>query len=99
MTRRWLKLHLPDSAKLQTKLSASQGMLGNRFGNALTELLADPKLWHLNRHTVAGGVAVGLFVSWIPIPLQMILAAFIAAQLRVHVPVSVWLAVNRLINH
>ena len=46
-------------------------------------------VWHLNRRSVAGGVAVGLFISWVPIPLQMLLAAVIAAVLRVHVPVSV----------
>ena len=46
-------------------------------------------VWHLNRRSVAGGVAVGLFVSWLPLPLQMVFAATIAAVMRVHVPVSV----------
>jgi len=51
--------------------------------------LADPMLWHLNRRSVAGAVAVGLFIGWLPIPMQMLIAALIAATLRVHVPVSV----------
>ncbi len=63
--------------------------VGERHATRLAKTLADPVLWHVNRRRVAGAVAVGLFVSWIPIPLQMILAACLAAILRVHVPVSV----------
>ena len=63
--------------------------VGDRYARRLSPALADPVLWHLNRRRVAGGVAVGLFMSWVPIPLQMILAACLAARLRVHVPVSV----------
>lgn len=42
---------------------------------------------------MAGGVAVGLFISWLPLPLQTVLAGAFAALLRVHVPsslVMVW---------
>lgn len=49
----------------------------------------DPRVWHLNRRSVAGAVAIGLFIAWLPIPTQMIVAACCAALLRVHVPLSV----------
>lgn len=53
-----------------------------------------PRPWlACNRHSVAGGIAVGLFVSWMPLPLQTVLAGAFAAVLRVHVPssmVMVW---------
>ena len=84
MPRDWLKGRLPNKEKVRAHLGmkdADQGWLKNR--------LSDPALWHLNRRTAAGGVAVGLFISWIPVPLQMVVAAFIAAVLRVHVPLSV----------
>jgi len=33
-----------------------------RFGG----FLHHPNLWHLNRHSVAGGIAVGLFAGLVP---------------------------------
>ena len=55
----------------------------------LGKLLHDPNLWHLNRHSVAGAFAVGLFVSYIPIPLQIVQAALLAVWFRVNLPIAV----------
>lgn len=51
--------------------------------------LHHPNLWHLNRHSVAGGVAVGLFTGLIPGPVQMLLGAIFAIVFRVNLPVAV----------
>lgn len=48
-----------------------------------------PRLWHLNRRSVAGATGVGLFVAFIPLPFQMVLAALGALWLRVNLPLSV----------
>ncbi|HWQ38655.1 MAG TPA: DUF2062 domain-containing protein [Burkholderiales bacterium] len=45
-------------------------------------------LWHLNRRSVAGGVAVGLFAGLIPGPFQILSAALLAIVLRVNLPVA-----------
>lgn len=61
------------------------------FGKALQ----NPNLWHLNRRSAAGAVAVGLFCAWMPIPFQMLLAAIIAMMFTVNLPLSValvWLS-------
>ncbi|KHD11475.1 hypothetical protein PN36_18570 [Candidatus Thiomargarita nelsonii] len=53
------------------------------------KLLHDPNLWHLNRHSLAGGMAVGLFVAFVPFPGQMLLAAGLAILFSVNLPLSV----------
>ncbi len=59
------------------------------------EALQNPNLWHLNRRSAAGAVAVGLFCAWMPIPFQMLLAAIMAMIFSVNLPLSValvWLS-------
>lgn len=50
--------------------------------------LLHPRLWHLNRHSAAGGVAIGLFCSLIPGPLQMPSAALASWFFRVNLPLA-----------
>ncbi|NNJ90277.1 MAG: DUF2062 domain-containing protein [Gammaproteobacteria bacterium] len=57
-------------------------------------LLHDPNLFHMNRRSISGAFAVGLFWAMIPIPLQMVAAAATAIVVRVNLPLSialVWL--------
>lgn len=64
-----------------------------RFG-WLGRRLHDPDLWHFGRRSVAGGVGLGLFLSFIPIPVQMLLAVPSAILMRVNLPVTftaIWL--------
>lgn len=50
--------------------------------------LNHPNLWHLNRHSVAGGFAIGLFAGLVPGPLQMLTAALLAIPLKKNLPVA-----------
>lgn len=45
-------------------------------------------LWHLNRRSAAGGVAVGLFCGLIPGPFQMLGSAIVCVFLRVNLPLA-----------
>lgn len=73
---------MPDHEKIRSHKS-----LNKVFGT----LLHDPNLLHLNRRSVSGAMAVGLFLAFVPLPIQMGLAAGIAILIRVNLPISVGL--------
>lgn len=84
MPRKFLKRFLPDHKTIQ------QHPHLQKFGQRLT----DPKLWCLNRRTIAGGAALGLFVGFMPILGQMFIAAALAIFFRVNLPIAamgVWI--------
>jgi uncharacterized protein (DUF2062 family) len=58
--------------------------LVGRFGTWLHH----PNLWHLNRRSVPGAVAIGLFCGLIPGPLQMLGALLLAVPLRKNIPLA-----------
>ena len=60
----------------------------NRWFRPFAGTLLHPRLWHLNRHSAAGGFAVGLFCGMIPGPLQMIGAAIFCLIFRVNLPLA-----------
>jgi uncharacterized protein len=78
MPRKFFKKFLPSHETVRNNRHIA------RFGG----FLQHPNLWHLNRHSVAGGVAVGLFSGLVPGPLQMLTAALLAVPLRVNLPVA-----------
>lgn len=67
----------------------------HRMLRILGHRLHDPDIWHLNRRSAAGGLSIGLFMAFMPVPFQMILAAPAAILARVNLPiavVSVWIS-------
>lgn len=55
----------------------------------LGKLLDKTALWRLNRHSVALAFLTGLFVAFIPVPFQMLLAAIMAIGIHANLPISV----------
>jgi uncharacterized protein (DUF2062 family) len=79
MPRHLIKRYTPDPAVLKK----------HKHLRHLGTWLHDENLWHLNRRSVSGGVAAGLFWALIPMPMQMLPAAFTAVLCRVNLPISV----------
>ena len=78
MPRKYFRRYLPDAAAVRA----------HRWVAMFGTLLHHPNLWHLNRDSVAGAVAIGLFAGLVPGPLQMLTAALLAIPLRRNLPVA-----------
>ena len=50
--------------------------------------LGHPSLWHLNRRSIPGAVAIGLFCGLIPGPFQMLGALILSIPLRKNLPLA-----------
>lgn len=74
---------------LRKFLPSADSMKAHPHMRHFSRVLHHPNLWHLNRHSVAGGVAVGLFTGLIPGPVQMLFAAIFSVVFRVNLPVAV----------
>jgi len=79
MPRKLIKRFMPDHQKIRDQ----------KCLRILGKCLHNPSLWHLNRHSVAGAVFVGMLCAFLPIPFQMVLAAAMAIMLHVNIPISV----------
>lgn len=79
MPREFLKRYSPSPKSIRENKALA--FLGDNIHN--------PSVWHMNRHSVAKAFAIGLFCTWLPMPLQTVLAGFLAIFFRAHLPLSV----------
>lgn len=79
MPKKFFKRFLPSPEKIQ----AQKGLA------IFARWLKNPNLWALNRRSVSGATAIGLFVAFIPVPFQMTLSAGLAILLGINLPLSV----------
>lgn len=77
--RKWLRQYTPGHTDLHN----------HRWLAPFRNTLLHPRLWHLNRHSAAGGVAAGLFCGLLPPPFQMPSAAVCAVIFHVNLPLAV----------
>ena len=52
-------------------------------------LLEHPAYWTLNRRSVTRAFALGLFISFVPLPIHILVAAAAALMLRLNVPAAI----------
>ncbi len=83
--KKWLKRTMPTPESIHE----------SRYLGIFGKLLHDPNLWRLNRHSVSGAFAVGLFVMYLPPLGQVFIAGALAIYFRVNLPISatlVWIS-------
>ncbi|MDO3387153.1 DUF2062 domain-containing protein [Gilvimarinus sp. SDUM040013] len=84
MARKVIRRYLPDPAAIKEKPALQ----------FLGDLLHDPNLFHLNRHSVSLAFFFGVFFAFLPVPGQMVLAALCALWVRCNMPITlalVWI--------
>ncbi len=79
MPREFFKRYMPDEEKVKKHPHLSR--LGTR--------IHDPNLWHLNRNSISRAFLVGVFCAFLPLPMQMLIAALLAIWIRSNLPLSV----------
>lgn len=84
MPKRLFRKYLPSPERVRS----------HRSLGFLRHVLGDPNLWHINRHSLAAAAFIGVFCAFLPIPLQMAVAALLAIRFQANLPLSlvlVWL--------
>jgi len=87
MPKKFIKRFMPDH-----KLIRNHKTLNRVFGT----LLHDPNLLHMNRRSVSGAFFVGLFLAFVPLPIQMILGVALSILLRINMPITLGLFIIAL---
>ena len=82
MPKKYIKRFMPDHEVIRNHKT-----LNRVFGT----LLHDPYLLHLNRRSVSGAFFVGLFLAFVPLPIQMILGVALSILLRINLPITIGL--------
>lgn len=81
MPKKTLRQIVPSHAKLREIKSLK----------VLGEWIYEPSLWHINRYSASMAFFVGLFVAFVPLPGQMLIAAAFAYLFRCNLPLSIGL--------
>ncbi len=79
MPKNTLKMLVPSPARIREMKALS----------VLGDWIYASNLWHINRYSASMAFFVGLFVAFMPLPGQMVLAALLAILLRCNLPLSV----------
>lgn len=85
MPRAVLKKIMPSHETIQKQ----------KFLKIFGTLLYKKELWSLSRKKVLSGVFIGIFVAFIPMPLQMVLVALLAISFGVNLPIAlalIWIS-------
>ena len=80
---------------LQTKLPTKKDLQSHRALYWAKPLMKNPGYWKLNEQSISRAVFVGVFISFVPLPMQMILAVLLGLCLRANLILSaalVWIS-------
>lgn len=79
--KRFLNKYLPSHNEVKSHKTLKV------FGSRLN----DPSLWTIHRRSIPKAAAIGIFCAYIPLPIEMLLAAVLAWQFRAYMPLAITL--------
>lgn len=79
MSKRFFRRFVPSHDKVR------KDRLLARLGHAVFH----PNYWHLNRHSVSRGIAIGMFWAFIPLPGQTVFATVMAMRMKGNIGLSI----------
>ena len=85
MPRALIKKYLPTPARIKSIKPL----------RAVAKWINHPLLWKINHRTISRATAIGLFSAYMPIPFEMVLAAYLTWVWKGYLPLSialVWLS-------
>ena len=85
MPKTKLRKILPDHNKIKK----------NRALKIFGKHINKREIWSLNRKKILGGIFIGIFVAFIPMPFQMVLVAILTILFNVNFPIAfalIWLS-------
>jgi uncharacterized protein (DUF2062 family) len=74
-----MKRYLPSPEKVRQMKSLS----------FLGDVIQEPNLWHINRHSMARAFLIGVWLCFIPMPFQMLASALFAIWFNANLPLAV----------
>lgn len=74
--------------KLKKVLPSHEKIKKQKFLKIFGSFLHKREIWSLSRKKVVAGVFIGIFVACLPMPLQMVLASFLAILFNANLPIS-----------
>ena len=77
--------------RLKDMLPTPEKILESRTLKLFAPHLADPRLWHFNRHSLNKAVYIGVLSAFFPLPGQMLLALIGSLIFRANVPMALGL--------
>ncbi len=74
--------------RLKKIVPSNKTIRKNKLLKPVSHLFGDHRIWNFNKRTVAIGVAAGVFFGFLPVPFQMLFAAFVAIVLKGNLPIA-----------
>ncbi len=80
---------------IKSKIPSKQEVMAYKTMQLFGSFMLKKQLWQFNAKSVPIAFAIGVFVAWLPMPMQMLLSAILAVLFDANIPIAIacaWLS-------